>query len=171
MTAELKGIVTEEVDVKCETCGKPMVKRWGRHGQFLACSGFPECKTTKPLEEEDVKVDAICPECGGEMMARVGRYGRFLACKRYPECKGTRAFTLGIKCPVEDCDGELKEKRTKKGRVFYGCDKFPKCKFATWDKPVDRACPACSYPILVQKAGGSKDGQLKCTKCKHEVDE
>lgn len=171
MTAELKGIVTEEVDVKCETCGKPMVKRWGRHGQFLACSGFPECKTTKPIEGEEVKVDAVCPECGGEMMARVGRYGRFLACKRYPECKGTRAFTLGIKCPTEGCDGELKEKRTKKGRVFYGCDKFPKCKFATWDKPVAKACPACSYPILVQKAAGSKAGQLKCPKCKHEVDE
>ena len=171
MKAELKGIVTEEVDMKCETCGKPMVKRWGRHGQFLACSGFPECKTTKPLEEDDVKVDAVCPECGGEMMARVGRYGRFLACKRYPECKGTRAFTLGIKCPVEDCDGELKEKRTKKGRVFYGCDKFPKCKFATWDKPVARTCPACSYPILVKKATGAKAGQLKCPKCKHEVDE
>jgi DNA topoisomerase-1 len=171
MKAELKGIVTEEVDVKCETCGKPMVKRWGRHGQFLACSGFPECKTTKPLEEDDVKVDAVCPECGGEMVARVGRYGRFLACKRYPECKGTRAFTLGIKCPVEGCDGELKEKRTKKGRVFYGCDKFPKCKFATWDKPVEKTCPACSYGILVQKAAGSKAGQLKCPRCKHEVDE
>ncbi len=171
MKAELKGIVTEEVDVKCETCGKPMVKRWGRHGQFLACSGFPECKTTKPLEEDDVKVEAVCPECGSEMMARVGRYGRFLACKRYPECKGTRAFTLGIKCPVEGCDGELKEKRTKKGRVFYGCDKFPKCKFATWDKPVDRTCPACSYPIMVTRAAGSRAGQLKCPKCKHEVDE
>jgi DNA topoisomerase-1 len=171
MKAELKGIVTEEVDMKCETCGRPMVKRWGRHGQFLACSGFPECKTTKPLEEDDVQVEAVCPECGGEMMARVGRFGRFLACKRYPECKGTRAFTLGIKCPVEDCDGELKEKRTKKGRVFYGCDKFPKCKFATWDKPVARTCPTCSYPIMVTKASGSKAGQLKCPKCKHEVDE
>ncbi|MGD9401755.1 MAG: type I DNA topoisomerase [bacterium] len=171
MKAELKGIVTEEVDVKCETCGKPMVKRWGRHGQFLACSGFPECKTTKPLDEDDVKVEAVCPECGGEMVARVGRYGRFLACKRYPECKGTRAFTLGIKCPVEGCDGELKEKRTKKGRVFYGCDKFPKCKFATWDKPVERTCPECSYGILVQKTAGNKAGRLKCPRCKHEVDE
>ena len=171
MKAELKGIVTEEVDVKCETCGKPMVKRWGRHGQFLACSGFPECKTTKPLEEDDVKVDAVCPECGGEMLARVGRYGRFLACKRYPECKGTRAFTLGIKCPVEHCDGELKEKRTKKGRVFYGCDRFPKCKFATWDKPVARTCPACSYPIMVEKATRAKGRHLKCPRCKHEVSE
>lgn len=171
MKAELKGIVTEEVDIKCEVCGKPMVKRWGRHGQFLACSGFPECKNTKPLEEDDVKVDAVCPECGGEMVVRVGRYGRFLACKRYPECKGTRAFTLGIKCPVEGCDGELKEKRTKKGRVFYGCDQFPKCKFATWDKPVARTCPECSFGILVQKTTGSKAGRLKCPRCKHEVDE
>jgi DNA topoisomerase-1 len=171
MKSELKGIVTEEVDIKCETCGKPMVKRWGRHGQFLACSGFPECKTTRPIEEEEVKVDAVCPECGGEMVARVGRYGRFLACKRYPECKGTRAFTLGITCPVEGCGGELKEKKTKRGRVFYGCDRFPKCKFATWDKPVDRTCPACSYPVMVEKAGRSKGVVLKCPRCKHEVEE
>lgn len=170
MKAELKGIVTEEVDVKCESCGKPMVKRWGRHGQFLACSGFPDCKTTKPLEEDDIKVEALCPECGGEMVARVGRYGRFLACKRYPECKGTRAFTLGIKCPAEGCDGELKEKRTKKDRVFYGCDQFPKCKFATWDKPVSKTCPACSFPMMVEKAGRSKGGRLMCPRCKHEVE-
>jgi DNA topoisomerase-1 len=171
MKAELKNIVTEEVDEKCELCGKPMVKRWGRHGQFLACSGFPECKNTKPLEEEEVKVDALCPECGGEMMARMGRYGRFLACKRYPECKGTRAFTLGIKCPVEGCEGELKEKRTRRGRVFYGCDRFPKCKFATWDKPVARTCPECSYPIMVEKTSKSKGSRLQCPRCKHEVSE
>jgi len=170
MRAELKGIVTEEVDVKCETCGRPMVKKWGRHGQFLACSGFPECKTTRPLEEDDIKVDAVCPECGGEMTVRTGRYGRFLACKRYPECKGTRALTLGIKCPVEGCGGELKEKRTKKGRVFYGCDRYPECKFATWDKPVARTCPSCSYGIMV-RAGGRNAGRLRCPRCKHEVDE
>ena len=168
MKDELKRAVEEETDIKCETCGSPMVKKWGRHGRSLACSAFPECKTTKPLEEE-AQTDAKCPECDGEMIVRTGRYGRFLACKRYPGCKGTRAFTLGIKCPNEGCEGELKEKRTKKGRIFYGCENYPKCKFATWDKPIGEACPECGYPIMVVKTSRDKGSRLKCPKCGSEA--
>jgi DNA topoisomerase-1 len=167
MKKELKIAVQEEVDQKCEICGRPMVKKWGRHGRFLACSGFPECKNTKPLEEEAVPTDVKCPTCGGEMIVRTGRYGKFLACKGYPQCKGTSRFTLGIKCP--DCGAELIEKRTKRGRSFYGCQGYPKCKFATWDKPVAEQCPQCSYPIMVMKTSGEKSGQLECPKCKAEA--
>ena len=167
MKKELKTAVQEEVDQKCEICGRPMVKKWGRHGRFLACSGFPECKNTKPLEEEAVSADVKCPTCGGEMIVRTGRYGKFLACKSYPQCKGTSRFTLGIKCP--DCGAELMEKRTKRGRSFYGCQGYPKCKFATWDKPVAEKCPQCGYPIMVMKASGEKSGQLECPKCKAEA--
>jgi DNA topoisomerase I len=166
MKSELKGSVEEKVDQACERCGRPMVKKWGRHGRFLACSGYPECKTTKPLDDEVVPSDVKCPTCGGEMIVRTGRFGRFLACKAYPECKGTSRFTLGIKCP--DCGGDLIEKRTKKGRTFYGCQTYPKCKFATWDKPVGQACPQCGYPIMVAKTSGEKSGQLECPKCKGE---
>ena len=166
---ELKVSFEEKVDQKCEKCGSPMVKKWGRHGRFLACSGFPECKTTKPLEEETVSTDARCPTCGGEMMVRTGRYGKFLACKSYPECKGTARITLGIKCPL--CGGELIEKRTKKARTFYGCQTYPKCKFATWDKPVSEKCPDCGFPIMVVKTSGEKSGQAYCPKCKGEAKE
>ena len=166
---ELKVAFEEEVDQKCEKCGRPMVKKWGRHGRFLACSGFPECKTTKPLEEEKVSTDARCPTCGGEMMVRTGRYGKFLACKNYPECKGTARVTLGIKCPL--CGGELIEKRTKKARTFYGCQTYPECKFATWDKPVSEKCPDCGFPIMVVKTSGEKSGQAYCPKCKGEAKE
>jgi DNA topoisomerase-1 len=165
---ELKQAIEEVTETQCDLCGNPMVKKWGRHGRFLACSAFPECKNTKPLEEDEVTTDAECPECGGEMIVRVGRYGRFLACKRYPECKGTRPFTLGIKCPEEGCGGELKEKRTKKGRIFYGCEKYPECKFATWDKPVNETCPECSYPIIVVKTSRDKGSHLRCPKCGNE---
>ncbi len=167
MRRELKDSISEYVDETCEICGKPMVKKWGRHGKFLACSGFPKCKNTKPIEEE-IHVDAKCPECGGEMVVRTGKYGKFLACRRYPECKGTRPFTLGIKCP-EGCGGELKEKRTKKGRIFYGCENFPKCKFATWDKPVDEPCPECSYSVMVVRTTRDRGTFLKCPKCGAEV--
>jgi DNA topoisomerase-1 len=163
---ELKVAFEEEVDQKCEICGRPMVKKWGRHGRFLACSGFPECKSTKPLEKE-VSTDARCPTCGGEMIVRTGRYGRFLACKNYPQCKGTMRFTIGIKCPM--CGGDMIEKRTKRGRVFYGCQKYPTCKFATWDKPVSEQCPQCGFPVMVMKTSGEKSGQLECPKCKGEA--
>ncbi len=166
--AELKQAVEELTDIQCEVCGRQMVKKWGRHGRFLACSGFPDCKNTRPIEEE-VQTDAECPECGGEMIVRVGRYGKFLACKRYPECKGTKPYTLGIKCPEDGCDGELKQKRTKKGRIFYGCEKYPKCKFATWEKPVAEPCPECGFPVMVVKTSRDKGSNLKCPKCGSEA--
>jgi DNA topoisomerase-1 len=168
MKEDLKATLEEVTDTKCEKCGSPMIKKWGRHGRFLACSAFPECKTTRPLEEEQ-HTDAECPECGGEMIVRVGRYGKFLACKRYPDCKGTRPFTLGIKCPREGCEGQLTEKRTRKGRIFYGCDKYPECKFATWDKPVGEPCPECSHPIMVVKTSRDKGSHLKCPECGNEA--
>jgi DNA topoisomerase-1 len=169
MKAELKQAVEEVTDTKCEVCGSPMVKKWGRHGRFLACSGFPECKNTQPLEEEEVQTDAECPECGGEMVVRVGKYGKFLACKRYPECKGTKTHTLGIKCPREGCGGELKQKRTKKGRIFYGCENYPTCKFATWDQPVGEGCPECGFSVMVVKSARDKGSHLKCPKCGSEA--
>jgi DNA topoisomerase-1 len=163
MRSDLKVAVEETVEQKCEACGRPMVKKWGRHGRFLACSGFPECKTTKPLEET-VFTDARCPECGGEMIVRTGRYGRFLACRSYPACKGTQRFTLGIKCP--ECGGQMVEKKTKRGRIFYGCQEYPKCKFATWNRPVAEQCPHCQFPIMVAKSAGEKGSRLECPKCK-----
>lgn len=168
MRKELKVAVEEQVDLKCETCGRPMVKKWGRHGRFLACSGFPECKTTRPLEEDEITVNTPCPECGGEMIVRTGRYGRFFACKNYPKCKGTSRLTLGIKCP--ECGGEMVEKRTKRGRTFYGCQQYPNCKFATWDKPVAEKCPACGFPIMVAKSSSDKGSHLECPKCKGRVE-
>jgi DNA topoisomerase-1 len=165
---ELKRTVEEVSEEKCELCGSPMVKKWGRHGRFLACSAFPKCKNTKPLEEE-IHTDSECPDCGGEMIVRTGRYGKFLACRRYPECKGTRPYTLGIRCPEEGCDGEIKEKRTKKGRIFYGCEKYPKCRFATWYKPMGEPCPECGYPIMVVKTSRDRGSRLSCPKCNSEA--
>lgn len=168
MKADLRRSVEEMTDIKCDVCGSPMIKKWGRHGQFLACSAFPTCKNTKPLEEEH-QVNAVCPECGGEMIIRTGRFGKFLACRRYPECKGTRPYTLGIKCPREGCDGEITERKTRKGRTFYGCQNYPKCDFATWDRPVAEPCPECSYPIMVVKTSKDRGSYLKCPSCGSEA--
>jgi DNA topoisomerase-1 len=153
-----KDIPTEAV---CEKCGLPMVIRWGRHGRFLACTGFPECKNTKPLpgESEEHKAEGagnntgqtneICEKCGSPMIMKSGRYGKFLACSKYPECKNTKPLSTGIKCPEDG--GDIVERRSKKGKQFWSCGNYPKCKFATWYRPVPKKCPQCGADFLLEK--------------------
>lgn len=168
---EIKEALTEVTDIECEKCGSPMVIKWGRNGRFLACSAYPDCKSTRPLPEEEAasKTDEICEKCGSAMVIKTGRFGRFLACSAYPECKNTRAITLGIACPEDGCGGKLVEKRTRGGKVFYGCSHYPKCKFATWDKPTAKPCPSCNYPFLVQKESKARGEYLQCPRCKSVI--
>lgn len=145
----------------CEICGKPMVIKWGRYGRFIACSGYPECKNKRPLQEE--VVEQACERCGAPLTVKIGKYGRFLACSRYPECTYTSPLKLGIKCPK--CDGEIIERRTRRGKVFYSCSNYPKCDFATWNKPIPQQCPGCGAPFLVEK------GRYHyCYKCKKKFE-
>ncbi len=158
---EMRNVKRQEIptDLVCEKCKSPMVIKWGRRGEFLACTNYPECKYTREFQRQDdgtlklMKLEVtgeFCGECGSQMVIKSGRFGKFLACSKYPECKSTRAVSTGVSCPV--CGGSLAERRTKKGRIFYGCTKYPKCKFATWDKPVKESCPQCGSPTLVVKA-------------------
>lgn len=167
---EIKASMEEKTDEKCEKCGSPMVIKWGRNGRFLACSSYPECKTTKPLPEEEArtKTDQVCEKCGEPMVIKSGRFGRFLACSGYPECKNTKPVTLGIKCPKDGCDGDIIEKQTKTRRLFYGCSKYPKCDYASWDMPVKQTCPACKNPFMVLKVTKAKGEFYRCPECKHE---
>jgi len=169
-----KDIPTDQI---CEKCGKPMVIKWGKHGRFIACTGFPECKNTKPVEnqnsgngqqETDIKeLDEKCEKCGSPMVLKSGKFGRFVACSKYPKCKTTKPFSTGVRCPEDG--GEIVERRTKKGRLFYSCDNYPECKFATWYKPVDKACPECGASILVEKKT-KKEEALVCLRkgCKYK---
>ena len=135
----------EQTNIPCPICGKPMVKKFGRFGQFLACTDFPNCKGTKPLPEDEAQQkklqddagDKTCPECGqGKMMVRRGKFGYFLGCSRYPECKHIEKIEkkTGVTCPTCN-EGELVEKRTRKGKTFWGCSRYPKCEYATWKYP------------------------------------
>ncbi len=148
-------------DVACSTCGAKMVVKWGRHGKFLACPNYPTCKNTKPIEEgpdgkikekveEELKED--CEKCGKPLIYKQGRFGRFIACSGYPECRNTRAIkqTIGMNCP-KCVEGEVVSKRSRKGRSFYGCSRYPKCDFVTWGKPVNKPCPKCSAKFLTEK--------------------
>jgi len=154
----------EESSEKCPECEAPMVIRWGRRGRFQACTRFPDCKGTRSLEgeeqEQPQQTDEPCPECGAPLMIRSGRFGKFMACSRYPECKGKKnmAKGMGVNCPKTG--GELMERRTKKGRTFYGCADYPKCDFTTWSRPFKQPCPNCSKLIVADK-----DDKAKCTEC------
>jgi DNA topoisomerase-1 len=144
-----KDIAEEKTNIKCEKCGKYMVIKIGRYGKFLSCSDYPKCKFSKPLIDERAKIKDFnedkslaeatkekCPDCGGALVLKEGRFGPFLACSKYPKCKFTKTVIkkIGMKCP--DCkDGEVIERRTKKGKLFWGCTNYPKCKWASWEFP------------------------------------
>ena len=138
----------------CENCGRVMVLKRGRFGQFMACTGYPDCKTTRRLDQgkkvPDIPLDELCPKCGRNMMIRHGRYGEFTTCSGYPDCKYVKQNFIGVKCP--DCkDGDLVEKRARKGNTFYGCSNYPKCKFTSANKPIAEKCPSCGSEYLVEK--------------------
>lgn len=166
-----KDIPTETT---CEKCGQPMVIRWGRHGRFLACTGFPECKNTKPLKGEgsgespeaaeniQQQTDEKCDKCGSPMVIKSGRYGKFLACSKYPECKNAKPLSTGIKCP--DDGGDIAERRSKRGKQFWSCTNYPKCKFASWYKPVAQKCPKCGADFLFEKYKKGGDITFFCHK-------
>jgi DNA topoisomerase-1 len=207
----------------CEKCGKPMVKKWGRYGTFLACSGYPECRNTRQLAgtgegqpevHEDVAAE-VCPvdPAHGNMVVKRGRFGPFLACARYPECKATKrlvrgeggklqvealktidescptcgkalawrrgrfgpfiacsdypackyikkkeAREIGLLCP--DCgQGQVVERKGRWGRSFYGCKRYPECKFTAYHRPVSEACPDCGRAYLLEKET-KKEGKV-----------
>jgi DNA topoisomerase-1 len=165
-----EGIPTDEI---CDKCGKPMVIRWGRYGKFMACSGYPDCRNTKEVgddpgasaeETEQLAAGKTCPACGGPMIVKTGRTGRFLSCKKYPECKTALPLGIGVDCPETGCDGEVAERRSKKGRVFFSCTRYPDCKFAAWDRPRNKNCPECGGNFLVEKYGRDGKGVLRCPK-------
>ena len=172
--SEMRDVKREEIptDIPCEKCGAMMVVKWGRNGEFLACPSYPECKNTKNFTrdakgnvkvEEEAEIDEVCEECGRPMQLRWGKYGRFLDCSGYPECKTIRPIEkpvdLGICCP-ECKKGNILEKKSRRGKLFYGCSRYPDCQFATWDKPVSEACPECGEPILLEKVT-KRAGQVR----------
>lgn len=170
---DMKDIKRQEIptDLSCEKCNSPMVIKWGRRGEFVACTNYPECKYTREFERAEdgslklMKLEVtgeLCSTCGSQMVIKSGRFGKFLACSKYPECKTTRAISTGITCPT--CGGALSERRTKKGRTFFGCSQYPKCTFATWDRPLKEACPKCGSPTLVAKVTKA----AKAIKCPRE---
>jgi len=168
-------------DLNCPLCNEKLHIKVGKNGHFLACTGYPACTHSSDYERdekgniqpfgpsaEEVS-DETCEKCGKPMVKKQGKYGSFLACSGYPECKNTRSLNsispemnTGIRCPVSNCNGTLVQKTSKRGKTFYGCNQFPGCDFALWDKPVPKECPKCGAKFLIEKTTKSKGTYFSC---------
>ncbi|HKP01189.1 MAG TPA: type I DNA topoisomerase [Nitrospiraceae bacterium] len=171
-----KDTVEPPTDIPCVKCGRMMEIKWGRNGKFLACPAYkdkPPCKNTQnfeKLEDGTIKIipkvelttDEKCEKCSSPMVVKTGRFGKFIACSAYPECKTTKPLALGVKCPQPGCGGDLVQKRTRKGRSFFACSKYPACEYALWDRPINKACPTCSAPFLIEKVSKQVGRSVQC---------
>ncbi len=170
-------LTTEATDELCPDCGKPLVVKLGKRGKFIACSGYQEgCKFTRNFDretgemvepEEPVISEELCGKCSSPMLIKDGRFGKYLACSGYPACKNIQPLVkptaTGVVCP-ECNEGELIEKKSRYGKMFYSCNRYPDCKFALWDLPVKQPCPTCGFPLLVKKVYKREGEFLKCPK-------
>ena len=159
----------EALEEECENCGRPMAMKRGRFGQFLACTGYPECKTTRKIiatkqgmtaAKPDQILDEKCPKCESNLVIKQGRFGEFTACTNYPKCKYVKQKTTGVLCPKDG--GDIVEKKSRRGKVFFGCGNYPDCDFTLWNKPVAEKCPECAAPFLVEKITKRHGRQLIC---------
>ena len=159
----------DEAEAACDKCGRAMVVKRGRFGQFLACSGYPECKTTRKListsqgltkAKPDRPLDEPCPQCGKQLVVKQGRFGEFTACSSYPACRYLKLESTGVACPRDG--GDIVVRKSRRGRVFYGCANYPDCDFTVWNKPLPEACPACGAPFLLEKVTKRHGRQLLC---------
>jgi DNA topoisomerase-1 len=165
---EVRKNLEEGTGRECPKCGREMVVKWGQYGRFMACSGFPDCRHTEPMESQDGGrfEDRKCPECGAPLVLRNGRYGAYLACSNAPRCRHSECIPTGVPCPVEGCGGELVERRTRKGRQFFSCNRYPACDYALWNRPLDRECPRCGFPILERRRKGTY-----CPRCRKKIED
>ena len=171
------GRLKIESDVTCPNCGRKMLVRTSRFGnQFLGCSGYPECKTilpidvngdtVKPLEPE--KAEEKCEKCGGDMIIKTGPYGKYLECV---SCQNRKSFvrSTGVTCPK--CGkGQIVERKSKYGKMFFGCNKYPDCDFVLWNEPTGDVCPKCGS--LVVKRVMKNGEKLECSNrsCDYKAD-
>ena len=170
-TREIEAIETapENSEELCENCGRPMVVKRGRFGQFLACSGYPECRTTRKListksgltaAKPDQILEERCPRCSANLVIKQGRFGEFTACSDYPKCKYVKLKSVGVTCPK--CGSDIVERKSRRGRVFYGCSAYPDCDFTLWQRPLPEKCPDCGSPYLVEKTTKRAGRQVVC---------
>lgn len=158
----------ETVEVpECELCGKEMALKKGRFGAFYGCTGYPECKNIRKIPKGEqkpvaapVELDEECPKDGAKLVKREGRFGEFISCSNYPKCKYIKQETIDMACPKDGCKGEIVVKKSRRGKVFYGCNEYPDCDVVFWNKPIKEECPECHAPFVLEKTT-KRDGTVR----------
>ncbi len=179
---EIKEEAVEEVGKDCPQCenGK-LIYKWGKNGKFIACNNFPDCKYTSSIEEangagdgaskKELVVVGKCKKCGGDLVVRFGRYGKFIACNNFPKCRNIVNEEMDVDCPKEGCDGKIIQRKSKRGKRFYGCSNYPTCDFVSWNKPIAEKCPACGFKVMGEVVDlKTKTVKKVCPSCKYEVE-
>jgi DNA topoisomerase-1 len=167
-----KDVTTEAMDEKCPKCSKPLSVRLGRRGRFIGCTGYPDCDYTRNLDEtaeqaaQPQKIEGRqCPQCNSDLLIRRGRYGKFIGCTGYPKCKYIEPLEkpadTGVQCP-ECKQGTFLKRKSRYGKVFYSCSRYPDCKYAVWNLPLAQPCPSCGWPILTVKTTKRKGTERVC---------
>jgi DNA topoisomerase-1 len=171
-------VTEEKTDEKCPECQKPLVLKLGKRGRFYGCTGYPDCSYTRDAGESadapQEEIDRDCPKCSSKLLVRHGRYGKFIGCSGYPDCRYIEPLNkpkeTGVTCPK--CkQGEIVERRSKRGKVFFSCNKYPTCQYALWNEPVTEACPSCKWPILTVKVTKRAGREKVCPQesCSYKV--
>ncbi len=157
---------SEEIPV-CELCGKEMNLKRGRYGAFYGCTGYPECKNIRKIAKGDqkpvappVELDEECPKDGAKLVRRTGRFGEFVSCSNYPKCKYIQQERIGMDCTRDGCKGEIVVKKSRRGKVFYGCNEYPDCDVVFWNKPIFKKCPECNADFVLEKTT-KRDGTVR----------
>lgn len=162
-------VTQEKMDEKCPKCDKELTIRLGRRGRFVGCSGYPECDYTRSVEgeeqEEPETIDRDCPDCGEKLLVRHGRYGKFIGCSGYPKCKHIEPLEkpkdTNVRCP-ECSKGTMVSRKSRYGKIFYSCNRYPDCKYAVWNEPLDAPCPACGWLMTTIKTTKRRGTEKVC---------
>lgn len=170
-TVQRKDVTQEALDEKCPQCGMPLSIRLGKHNRFIGCTAYPECNYTRSMDEDanavqpDVIEGRSCPKCDSALVVKIGRYGKFIGCSNYPNCKFLESLTkphdTGVDCP-ECHQGKLLQRKSRYGKVFYSCARYPDCKYAIWNEPIAKSCPTCAWPLLTIKTTKRRGTELVC---------
>lgn len=172
-TVQRKDVTQEKLEENCPDCNKPLAIRLGRHSRFIGCTGYPDCKYTRSVDEDKTAAAAAaevvegrtCPQCGGPLVMKAGRYGKFIGCSSYPNCKYIESLNkpadTGVDCP--ECNqGKIMKRKSRMGKIFYSCSRYPDCKYALWNEPVAKQCPKCAWPLLMIKTTKKRGTELVC---------
>jgi DNA topoisomerase-1 len=172
-TVKRKDITQEQINEKCPDCGKPLSIRLGKRDRFIGCTGYPECSYTRAVTEHadealqtaELVEGRECPECHSALKIRHGKFGKFIGCTNYPKCKHIESLNkpgdTGVECP-ECKQGKIVKRQSRRGRVFFSCQRYPDCKYAVWNEPIAKDCPKCAWPMLTVKKTKKRGTELVC---------